>query len=410
MLKSTQISTQRARVSYYQLLKNNPRIRTLWFINLVSGFGSWFSVVAVYTLLIGFNVSPLVLAVAAAFHWLPGALQAPITGTVVDRSDTKRLMLILLAIEAFTTLAMITIDAPELVWLLLVLIFVKMSSASFFFTAEMALVPSLVSKEELRLANDVNSITWSVTFVVGMASGGLYVEYVGVTEAFLLDASTFIVAFLLVLGLDIPRVAAKHAESFFHFVKAGFFYLKNHPFLIHLILLHATVGFTAFDALVSLLAKNYYAATVSEPLAIGFINAVRALGLALGPFLFIAFKDQKKLLGLLLFLQAGALFFWSEMQTDYYLSLIGSFVVGLFTTSIWSLTYSLLQSAVDKAYYGRVIAYNDMVFLLTNAAISLMIGILAQSGVALEHITAVLAGLFLLSALYFRLIRSKITA
>ena len=397
-------------MEYYRLLRDNPRIRILWLINLISGFGSWFSVVAVYTLLIDFNASAMILAMAAAFHWLPGALQAPITGTVVDRSDTKRLMLTLLVIEAFTTLAMISIDAPDLIWLLLLLVFVKMSSASFFFTAEMALIPSLVSKEDLRLANDVNSITWSVTFVVGMASGGLYVEYVGITEAFLLDAVTFMAAFFLVWILDIPRAAAQHAEGFFHFVKAGFVYLKSHPFLIHLILLHATVGFTAFDALVSLLAKNYYADTVSEPLAIGFINAVRALGLALGPFLFIKFKDQKKLLGLLLLLQGLALLLWSGLQPNYYLSLAGSFVAGLFTTSIWSLTYSLIQSSVEKAYYGRVIAYNDMVFLTTNALISMLIGILAQSGIALENITAVLGGFFLLSFLYFLSVRNKITA
>ena len=107
--------------------------------------------------------------------------------------------------------------------------------------------------------------------------------------------------------------------------------------------------------------------------------------------------------------QAGALFLWSGMQTDYYLSLAGSFIAGLFTTSIWSLTYSLLQGTVEKAYYGRVIAYNDMVFLSTNAVISLMIGILAQSGIALENITALLGGLFLLSFVYFRIVKDKIT-
>ena len=348
------------------------------------------------------------MAVAAAFHWLPGALQAPISGTVVDRSDTKRLMYTLLIIEAAATVLMILIDAPSLIWLLLLLVFVKMSSASFFFTAEMALIPSLVDKEELRLANDVNSITWSVTFVVGMATGGLFVEYIGITEAFIFDTLTFLAALLLLTRLDIPRFAKNHAEGFIHFVKAGFLYIKQHPFLIHLILLHATVGFTAYDALVTLLAKNYYAPDVSEPLAIGFINAVRALGLAIGPFLFIRFKDQKRLLGLLLLGQGAAILLWATLQPTYYLSLLGAFVTGLFSTSIWSLTYSLLQGTVEKAFYGRVIAYNDMVFLTTNAVVSLMIGILATNGIPLEWITALLGTLFLLSAVYYRLVRSRI--
>jgi MFS family permease len=395
-------------VTYLSLLRSNSRIRTLWFINLISGFGSWFSVVAIYTLLIRFDASPLIIALAAALHWLPGALQAPISGTVVDRSDTKKLMIILLLVETLATVMMIAVDSAELVWLLLLLVFVKMSSASFFFTAEMALIPSLVSKEELRTANDINSITWSLTFVVGMATGGLFVEYFGIMQAFILDALTFLLALIFLWRLNIPAYVKNHTESFFHFVRAGFSYIKEHPFLIHLILLHATVGFTAFDALVTLLARDYYSAIVSEPLAIGFINAVRALGLAVGPFFFIYVKDQKKLLGFLLVGQGAAILLWSALQGSYYLSFVGIFLTGFFTTTIWSLTYSLIQSHVAKAYYGRVIAYNDMVFLFTNAVVSVMIGLMAGSGIALETITAILGALFFVSAVYYKAIRPRL--
>jgi len=395
-------------LEYLALLKANRNLRLLWFINLISGFGSWFSVVAVYTLLLDFNASAMIVAIAAAFHWLPGALQAPISGTIVDRSDTKKLMVNLLLVETVTTFAMITVDSPSLIWLLLLLVFVKMSSASFFFTAEMALTPSLVSKEELRLANDINSITWSVTFVAGMAAGGLFVEYAGVKEAFLLDTFTFLVALVLLLRLDLSRFTGNHAEGFVHFVKAGFAYIKNHPFLFHLIALHATVGFTAFDALVTLLAKHYYADVVSEPLAIGFINAVRALGLAVGPFLFIKIKDPKMLLGWLFWGQGGAILLWAFLQPSYYHAFVGIFLTGLFTTSIWSITYSLIQSSVQKEYYGRVIAYNDMFFLLTNAGVSLLIGLLAGSGISLEMITVGLGSLFLVGALYYRRVRPRL--
>jgi len=283
-----------------------------------------------------------------------------------------------------------------------------MSCASFFFTAEMSLIPSLVSKDDLRVANDINSITWSVTFVVGMATGGLFVEYSGITEAFILDAVTFLVAILFLVKLEIPKFVKNHTESFMHFVKEGFVYIKEHPFLIHLILLHATVGFTAFDALVSLLAKNYYSDIVSEPLAIGFINAVRALGLAIGPFLFIKYKDHKKLLGPMLLAQGGAIIVWSLLQPNYYLAYVGVFLTGLFTTTIWSITYSMIQANVKKEFYGRVIAYNDMFFLSTNAIVSIFIGVLADMDIKLEIITGILGLLFLIMAIYYKTIRGKI--
>ena len=99
---------------------------------------------------------------------------------------------------------------------------------------------------------------------------------------------------------------------------------------------------------------------------------------------------------------------WAVLQPSYYAAFIGIFLTGLFSTSIWSLTYSLIQSSVQKAYYGRVIAYNDMVFLTTNALVSLMIGILAGYGIALEMITGILGLLFFGSAVYYKVIRSRL--
>ena len=189
----------------------------------------------------------------------------------------------------------------------------------------------------------------------------------------------------------------------------GFVYLRNHPLLLPIIFLHATVGFTSFDALVALLAKENYAHIVSEPLAIGTIDAIRAAGLFIGPLLFIRFKQLNRLLLWLLIGQGVGIWFWALLQPWYYLSFIGLFLTGLFTTSIWSITYSMLQTTTEEGYRGRVIAYNDMLFLLTNAVVALAIGFLADSGIPLWLITGGLGTLFLLSAGYYGLVKKRFT-
>jgi uncharacterized membrane protein len=85
---------------------------------------------------------------------------------------------------------------------------------------------------------------------------------------------------------------------------------------------------------------------------------------------------------------------------DFYLSLFASVFVGLFTTTLWSYTYTLLQKNIDAKYYGRIVAYNDMLFLTSATLTSLMIGFLASNAFSLEFIAVVIGIGFLLGALY----------
>jgi DHA3 family macrolide efflux protein-like MFS transporter len=92
---------------------------------------------------------------------------------------------------------------------------------------------------------------------------------------------------------------------------------------------------------------------------------------------------------------------------DFYLSLFVSIFVGFSTTTLWSYTYTLLQHHTAKEYYGRIVAYNDMVFLLTVALISIAIGYLAEVGLTLAAITMLLGSAFIVGAFYFIWIRKR---
>jgi len=87
---------------------------------------------------------------------------------------------------------------------------------------------------------------------------------------------------------------------------------------------------------------------------------------------------------------------------DFYLSLFASVIVGLFTTTLWSYTYTLLQKNIDEKYYGRIVAYNDMLFLGTAAFTSFMIGFLATNDFSLQQIAIFMSGGFMLGGFYFK--------
>jgi MFS family permease len=384
---------------YLELLRREPVLRRLSMIQTIAYFAAWFSNVAIYTLLVQLDVNPGVIALTAALHFLPGVVQAPFSGSLIDRYAPKRLMLSLMLTEIAATLPLMLIDDSSSLWLLFVLVFVRMGASSFYFTLEMSLLPRILGKESLKAANEIHSVIWSFSYTVGMAVSGFVVYLVGVKVAFLLDALLFIVGVTLLWKLTLPSHQQSSGDGYWKLMRQSFAYLKEAPLIKHLILLHAFVGFTAFDALVALMVDTYYVPAVATALAIGLLHAFRALGLVSGPLLLGKWVNNRRLV-LLLILQGFAILLWAAAVEDFYLSLLASIGVGLGTTTLWSYTYTLLQQHTDAQYYGRVVAYNDMMFLLTVALVSLMVGFLAEAGFGIPFITALLGGAFIAGAFY----------
>lgn len=389
---------------YVTLLRNEPLLRRLSLIQLLAYFGAWFSNVAIYTLLIQMGADAATIALVAALHFLPGVFQAPLSGVILDRIHPKRLMIFLTLIEILCTLSLISIDNVGMLWLLYVLVFIRMGASSFHFTVEMSLLPRILEGKSLQTANEIHSIIWSLSYTLGMALSGLVVYWVGVTTAFLLDAGLFVIVLILASTLKIEIELSENSAKFTAMMKEAFVYIRNNPIVYHLMILHAILGFTAFDALVALAAKQYYSQIIAVSLGIGLLNAARAFGLVIGPIVLGHWINNARL-GWLFFAEAGAIALWALLIDNFYGSLIASVAVGFVTTTLWSYTYTLLQHHTQSDFYGRVIAYNDMVFLGVGAFVSLLIGYLAVLGMTLGMITLILGGVFLIAAFYYEWVR-----
>ena len=310
-------------------------------------------------------------------------------------------MQVLLLIEIAMTLLFMTINSIDSIGWLMLFLFIRSLAASTLFSAEMALFPKILKGEILKNTNEIHSIVWSVCFAVGMALGGLVTYYFDYDTTFMIDVILYVIASFVLLGLHISLKPTKHTESAMEMMKSGFVYLKNHKKLLHLIIIHSSLGFTAFDTLVTLLADLHYKYIIAIPLAIGWINASRAIGLSVGPLLFSRFINEKNL-HYFFALQGLLIILWSFIQNNFSYSLIGIVIVGLLSTSLWSYTYYLLQQEIESQYLGRVIAYNDMIFMTTNIMVTLFVGYAAKMGMELNYITIVMGSGFLLTAVYYR--------
>lgn len=387
-------------MNYRELLTQYPVIRQLSLLQVIAYFGAWFSNVAIYTMLVNFGSSALAISVVTAMHLLPAVIIAPISGVIIDKFRIKPLMLSLLVTELCMTLLFLTIDNKDELWILMILIFIRMGSASMFFSTEMSLLPKLISGTALQKANEIHSIIWSFTFAFGMAMSGVVVNSYGIKTAIVLDALFFITAIVVFLNINFKVEIIHTKETVLSMIKDGFLYIKKSKVVIHLILLHASVGLTSFDALVTLLAKNEYKYVIAVPLAIGITNAVRAFALMIGPLFITNWVNKERLFYILIF-QGVAIILWGLFQANFYIALIAVFFTGFTTTTIWSMTYAFIQENVEQRYLGRVISYNDMVFMLSNVITTLFIGFMA-SWTSLEVITIILGAGFFAFAVYYK--------
>lgn len=386
-------------MNYRKLFAEHKVIRDLSLVQFIAYFGAWFSNVAIYTMLVDFGSSELAIATVTAMHFLPAVLIAPFSGAIIDRFKIKPLMLSLLVVEFIMTLLFLTIENQSQIWLLMIFIFIRMSAASIFFSTEMSLLAKLLKGEALQKANEIHSIIWSFCYAAGMAVSAVIVNYIGIKAAFIVDSLFFLVAFISFYRIDFIVKPSIVQDKIFTLIKDGFLYIKENKIIMHLIFLHASVGLTSFDTLVTLLAKSEYKYVISVPLAIGISNATRAIALMIGPFLISKYVNKNNL-HYLLVLQGIMIIIWGLTQFNFYISLISLFFVGLFTTVLWSFTYALLQDKCEEKYLGRVISYNDMFFMISCIITTLFIGLMA-SLTSLAIITILLGVGFIIFAYYY---------
>ncbi len=392
--------------NYVLLLKRNEIVRNLLLVNFLCCFGAWFVHTAIYTLLIDLNAPVWVLTVTAALSFFSGVLLAPITGAIVDMLPTKKLLISMLMIEIFTAVLLLFINSLDFIWLLFLILFIRMSAATIYFQANMSIFPKLLSTNDLKLTNELNSLSWSVAYALGMAMAGLSVYVFGIKVSLVSSMFFYFIGVFVLFKIAVTDSVEENSVKIWQNIKEGFLYIKQKPLLVHLILLHASVGITSYDALIALLVKYNYSLIISTALAIGLINAIRSIGLFIGTTYMSRFVNKSNL-SYFFIAQGFGILAWAVLQYNFYLGLVGSFCAGFFIAILWSFTYTLIQEHTDKKYYGRVIAYNDMVFLSTSTAISLIIGFLYENGVNTFFITTLMGVCFFGFALYYGWVKRK---
>lgn len=225
------------------MIARNANFRWLWTGQLVSQMGTKIHLVALAWYFVHGRNENQALVLMLLSGSLPILFLGPFAGPFVDRWDRRRLLVAAdLASAAFALLiaAAVAFSLPPLA--IYVGVFLLGLAEVLFNPSARALVPSIVTREEVQEATSSLSLVYNVASLAGAASGGVLVGLLGVTNAILVNAASFLASALASSRISAPPAPSSATGPFLSELRAGIASLKERPAVLRLLVLSSLLN------------------------------------------------------------------------------------------------------------------------------------------------------------------------
>ena len=355
---------------FARLIVEKRDFRKLWISHMISLIGDWLSYIAVAVISVEQGDSALAVGMVLLVHSLPTALMTPIAGPLADRLDRRWLIMIGYLGAAVLTFGMWRAAQQEAIWLLQGVLFLRVCCSGLAMTARAAAIPALVGREDLRLANALLGLTWSVMFSLGLALGGFATEYLSPGGAIVLDAMTFLAAALVASTLPAlkPQIGADGPPRVgFADMRRAWAYLTKRPQVMANVLAKTPpIVFNAGAWVTLNLVAGHRLSPLSVAVAIGVMQCVRAVGTGIGPLMPPHILPRDPRIGSLVAFLGMALFIAFD---DVWVSLTALALWGIGQGHNWVISTAQIQAGTPDHLLGRVTAI-DLCLLSLGGALA----------------------------------------
>jgi len=182
------------KTGYLKLIRDNANFRNLWFGQIISLLGDWFNLIASASLVASLTQSGLAVSGLFVIRMIAPFAISPIAGVFADRYNRKKLLIGSDVTRAIIVIGFLFVREPAHVWILYTLTGLQLGISGFFYPARSAILPDIVSENELGAANALGSSTWSIMLSLGAALGGVVAGRWGIYPSFVIDAATFMLS------------------------------------------------------------------------------------------------------------------------------------------------------------------------------------------------------------------------
>lgn len=373
-------------IRYFLLLRRNPNFRRLWLAQLISELGDWFYSLAVYDLLLHKTHSGEAVGWAIIIQTLPWFLMTPLAGYIADRFPRRTLMILADIFRGFVVLGLLSTSVASDVRLIYLLLGLEVVFASIFEPARSAILPNLVSTEEILPANALSSATWSFALTVGAAIGGAVTALLGRDVAFAANSASFFVSALFIYRITLQERHLRPSQKITQEVagaaasiREGLDYVRANGKVLALVLAKTGIGVLGGSLLLLVIfGERIFPVAGYGALAVGLLYAARGVGAGVGPLVGdrLASGRQERMwqsIGISFFIVAAAYVAFSRAP-NLWLAILCIFIGSSGGSNVWVMSTSLLQINTSDQVRGRVFSLDFGLLMLMIAISNYLVG------------------------------------
>ena len=384
-------------MSKFREVLKNRNFFLLWLGQIISQIGDRLGQMALIAFVyLRAPGSTIEIAKILSFTIIPVFLIGPVAGVYVDRWDRRRTMyacdflrMILVFIIPFF-LFYIKSSIP-----IYFLVFIIFCIGRFFVPAKMSIIPDLVEKNDLLMANSLVHTTGMIAAILGFGISGVLVEWMGAKSGFYLDSSSFLISGTLIFliakrasaKINLRRVSQEIVEvirkSVYQELKEGILYFmkkKDIRFTAGItFILWSALG-AVYVVLIVFVQKTLHSATKD----LGFLIMFLGIGLFIGSLIYGRFGQRishyKIIFASLISSGIMLVVFALAIERYPYLSIAAmlSFLLGLLIAPIMIASNTIIHNASDNEMRGKIFSSLEIVMHLGFLLFMFISSILAE--------------------------------
>lgn len=359
---------------YINLVIHNTDYRRLWVAQIISNFGDWFGILAVYALIQLYSGSELLLGLIIVVKMLSLAFASPLAGYITDRFNRRRLMILCDLVRGVVVLGLILIKSGDLLWLAYLITAVQMIFSAIFEPAKTSSIPNVTTAKELVNANILSAASWSIIFTTGMAFGGFATAYLGIDLVFIINTISYVISAFFIYRAVIPQVEMSREEKHktrnpLRGIIDGFRFLKNNRDVLRPALAKGTFTM-CIGALVYMLIIVAEDVLMMGSIGLGILYAARGVGTGIGPVLgrriFRSETGWIRAMGFFMIF-CGLMYSVASLLSSIVLMSLFVLLAHMASGSNWVMSTVLLQRRAPDTFRGRVFSTEWLLFTLAQS-------------------------------------------
>lgn len=185
-------------------LRENKGYPRLFAAGLINGIGDRFSSIAMLALVLHLTGSGMAVGISLGVRVLPYLFMAPLGGMLAGRLPRKSIMMAVDFLRVPVALSLLWVDGVNMLWLVYTASFIMAAGEAIYSPVRKSSIPLLAAPEALLRINGLEQLMNGCVLILGAFAGGIVSLYFGPDMAFIMNAVSFLVAGLLIMGIHYP--------------------------------------------------------------------------------------------------------------------------------------------------------------------------------------------------------------